>query len=320
MALTTFQDLWRDMQLMAPNLPLPIAQRLVNNALVRVYDSFRWSSLRAEGEFFLEAGDDTGTVTVTAGSATVTGAGTAWTTALEGMQFYVGGEAPFYTVSDVTSGTTLTLDRVYGAEDGAGLTYAIQPIYLSVPSDFLHFIDIVDVENNWRLRWGCTAEQLDLVDAARTDSGTPFLFAAIQPTSVGGRPRYEIYPRPPLAGGQSYHFRYQRRLPELTANSDLPAFPVRPQTLREGALEELSRWPGTADRPNPYFSLDLSAFHRKQFDEAMGRDNKQDQEINMTELSYEPPSSSLPWAPMSAAFMQSHLFTAWGWPSGGFWS
>jgi len=285
--------------------------RLVNNAYVRAIDTPRWSALRAQDEFFIPAGDDVGTVTVVNDNATVTGAGTAWTSALVGQQFYVGGITPFYTVTAVGGVGTLTLDRPFGGLSGAGLSYAIQLIYLAVPSDFAHFIDIVDVTNNWRLRHGITVEMLDIFDAERSYSGTPFILAAIQPTSLGGRPRYELYPRPPVAGGLSYPFRYQRRPAELSANSDLPLYPVRAQTLREGALAELARWPGTADRPNAYFSLDLSAFHEKQFTEALGRDMRTDQEINMTDVSYEPPTASLPYAPMSASFMQSHLFTAW---------
>lgn len=311
MALTTFVDAWRDLQLMAPNLPVPIAQRLVNNAYVRALDQTRWSSLRGQSEFFVPIGETTGSADVNNASAVVTGNGTAWTSALVGRQFFVNDEAPFYTVESVQGATQLTLDRPYGGLDGLSQPYSVQLLYLPVPSDFLHFIDIVDVENQWRLYHNLTTEEVDLFDPARTVSEMPWLFAQVQPTSLGGKPRYEIYPRPDITSAWSYPFRYQRRIPEMSANTDLPVVPIRMQTLREGALAELARWPGTSDRPNAYFSLDLSAFHEKQFTEALARDMRQDQEINQTDIDYAGPWGQWPWAPFSAGFMQSHLFPAW---------
>ncbi len=65
-----------------------------------------------------------GTVTVTNGSVSVTGAGTGWETALiVGGVFYAGGGA--YPIQSVSSETELTLAIPYVGDDAAGVDYAI---------------------------------------------------------------------------------------------------------------------------------------------------------------------------------------------------
>jgi hypothetical protein len=67
------------------------------------------------------------TVTVTNGDATVTKAGAAtWTAAMEGSVF-LSADGLYYTVSSVTSGTTLELTGVYGGGTLAGQTYNFYP-------------------------------------------------------------------------------------------------------------------------------------------------------------------------------------------------
>ena len=68
---------------------------------------------------------NTGTVSVTNGSATVTGTGTTWTTAFNGLPFSIKREGVLYTVSTVASATSLTLTTTYTGTTGAGKTYAI---------------------------------------------------------------------------------------------------------------------------------------------------------------------------------------------------
>lgn len=323
MALSNYGEVWKSILLAAPACPAPLAQTFVNNAARRIYDYTNWSGQRQQSSFIVPIGITNAATSVTQGSLTVTAVAGTWTAAVIGWQFFVGQEAPFYTVSNfATNGITdtLTLDRPYGEATDATADSSVQLIYLPVASDFGHFIDVLDVVNQWRLRVGPLAEDIDTWDPARTYSTTPWLLAAIEPTSIGGKPRYELYPRPDITSSHTYPYRYVRRLPELSAATDAPIYPVRAQTLREGALAELARWPGTQDRPNPYFSLDLSAFHEKQFTDALQRDMREDQEINQTDIQYPGINANggwgwgaWPYAPFNSSFMQSHLFYAWGW-------
>jgi hypothetical protein len=72
-----------------------------------------------------------GTATMTAGSATVTGAGTNWSAALAGRVFRVQNDLTVYRVASVATATQLTLDVGYrGPASGPGFVYEItHPLY-----------------------------------------------------------------------------------------------------------------------------------------------------------------------------------------------
>ena len=86
----------------------------------------------------------TGTVTLTEGSATVTGSGTTFTSSMVGREFRVtdGTDGYDYKVASYTSGTVITLEEPYIGISGAGKTYLIgeAPVYPSeyhdVPMDY----------------------------------------------------------------------------------------------------------------------------------------------------------------------------------------
>lgn len=68
----------------------------------------------------------TGTISVTNGSATVTGSGTAWSTnAQAGNTFKIKGESVIYTVASVNSDTSITLSANYAGSTGSGKEYII---------------------------------------------------------------------------------------------------------------------------------------------------------------------------------------------------
>jgi len=69
----------------------------------------------------------TGTVTVTNGSATITGSGTTFTQAMVGRYFRVtdGSEGLWYRIATFTSTTVLVLENIYEGTSGAAKTYEI---------------------------------------------------------------------------------------------------------------------------------------------------------------------------------------------------
>lgn len=215
---STFEQLWRRLLVYYEDLPLPLAQTFVNTAHSRALSNLDWSALRGYGEFHIPSAYSTGTVDVTYNSATVTGTGTTWTSAMVGRQLIVGGVGPFYTIIDVPSTTSLTLDRVWGGLTAVNQLYEINQVYVTLPTDFLHFTSIVDIQNRWRIWHVLNQEWLDAVDAARTYAGTPsWVFAAATPSPVTAtlnQVRYERWPR-----GQDetfYPYSYIKQLPLLT--------------------------------------------------------------------------------------------------------
>lgn len=75
---------------------------------------------RSDTDFY-----NTGSVTMTNDSATVTGSGTAWDDSMLGMEFRANEFADSYYVKEVVGATEITLDRVYKGSTGAGKSYVI---------------------------------------------------------------------------------------------------------------------------------------------------------------------------------------------------
>lgn len=68
------------------------------------------------------------TVTVTNGSATVTGSSTAFESLMEGMSFRVNDFSKLYVIKSVDSPTQLTLREAYEGTGASGKSYAISPV------------------------------------------------------------------------------------------------------------------------------------------------------------------------------------------------
>lgn len=303
---STYEQLYKGLLLFAPKLPVALAERFVNDAYSRVLSVCRHPEAMQESAFHIPAFYETGTVSVANGSPTVTGALTVWTAAMQGRQMLFGGTGPFYDILTVDSPTQITLGSNYIGSDITGGTYTIALVYVQVPSDFLSFESVIDPVNNWKLHTNLfTQAQLDMMDAQRTYAGTPWVLARCKPLNPGTSTetlRYEMWPR--TNGPHTYPYRYLRKMPLLSANSDRPLFPVRGDTILEGALADLALWPGTPDVPNPYYDISLHREHEKRFIRKM-----QDTEIELqsgaqTWISYL--GEGINMAPIDAAFMQAH--------------
>ena len=298
----TFEQLWRGLKLYSPDLPTPLAKQFINNAYSRALGANRWYGLRDLGEFEIPAPYSTGTVTVVNGSTSVTGVDTVWTSAMEGRQFIIGSQVPFYDIETVTSGTALTLDRAFSGTGAAGSEYSIEYVYLVCPSDFLSFVSVVDPDNKWRFWTGVEQDKLNWRDPSRDVVGTSWVLSPVSP-SPDGYPRSEIWPRPSSA--THLPFLYYSKPALMSAAADLPIRPFRGDVIREGALGDLAKWPGTTQAPNNYFNLDLHRVHEKQYQELVGRLEVEDQETNPDWITY-PGFTDYPWTPIDAKFLQQH--------------
>lgn len=308
---TTFGALWKRLLLYAPECPLPLAQEFVQTAYARALAFYPWSQLKTDGAFRIPLAYDTGTVAVLNGSATVVGSGTAWTAALENRQFYINSEAPFYTVIDVASATSITLDRPFELEDDSAAPYTISTVYIEMPSDFGSWDTVRDLTNNWRLWTNYNQADIDLWDADRSYSQTPWVIATAPPripTSGDSVIRYELWPRV-LPGPKTYAYRYWKRPPLLSAAADIPITPFRGDVLRKGALAELALWPGTSTVKNPYYNMDQHRLLEQEFQALLQEAWRLDQEVSQTAVTYD--VSNVPWAPLDAAFLQTHDFSPW---------
>lgn len=340
MAYETYGQVYRDVLVYAPATPLPLAKKLVRDAYRSVIDRYRWSALRGQAIFRLRApffsSDVSGDNSIAAipGTAIFEGSNAVYTACLteygsldnmEGLQLICDGKAPFYTIVTAEAAGTLpetlrlTVDMQVGAPANSGISYApatwaIQPVYLTTAEDFDMFISIVDIDNNWRIRSDVLQEVLDKWDANRSSTGTPWVLAATSFNAavatggtLAGVPRYEIWPRCNVA--KQYPYRYYKRS-DLVADGDVPIWPLshRTEVLKQFALAEIAKWPGTKDKPNPYFNIQLYNQHKSDFLDELYKLQKQDQEVALTDQSYADMWSDMPFAPIDAKFAQNHAY------------
>lgn len=299
----TFEGLWKKLMVYAPDCPLPLAQEFVNTAYSRALSAGPWEGLRAESGFIVS---DPLSVTVSTTKNSATVGCTSASANQVGLQLYVT-HAPFYTIISATPGISLVLDRVWGGTT-ASQAGTIQQVYLTTPSDFLHFLAVRDTDLNWRLRQGYTQEQIDVWDAQRAITGDAWIVASVSSSPVTatlGVPRYELWPRP--HAGKTYAYEYIKKPALMSAASDTPIFPIRGDVLKHGAMAELSLWPGTAERKNPYFNMDLGREFEGKFQLDLISCRREDQEIAQTAVSYA--SEDVPWAPLSLDFIQQQYIT-----------
>lgn len=100
-------------------------KRLCNLSIAHICGLHEWPFLWTVDWFQTVAPYETGTVTVTNGSATVTGSGTTFTSAMVGRKFRANGETAYYTIKSFTSTTEVILDQAYTGTTSASATFSI---------------------------------------------------------------------------------------------------------------------------------------------------------------------------------------------------
>lgn len=231
----TFAELWSELKVFVPDLPVVLAQRLINRSLSLIYSHRPWTFLIAEANIVSPASITAGTMNVTRGSATVTPDATALA-ALGGLTSplitrrqikFSDGDA-IYNIA-AFDGSTITLDGLFLGTTNAASNYTIFQCYYSPPStDFLRWISVTDLINGNELGMLKTKEEMDRIDPQRTSTGDPLVIAAHRAVPEGfwdanvnvGDPLYEFWPHP--TSYRMYRAIYQRRGLELSSATDRP--------------------------------------------------------------------------------------------------
>lgn len=303
MAQATLLEMAREVHLYSGGVaPVQLCQRWVRDRYRAACERGLWSFKIGRSQFFTVDSYSTGTVALTAGSATVTGTSTVWTSSHVGLQFKANGFV--YTISAVGGNTSLTLDRNWEEASDSESTYEIVKAYITPSdSDFHAFVSVLDPSNGWQLHTGFSVMDLDRADAERSSSSTPTVLAAMPYSSTSSQ--YELWPHPTTR--HNYPYIYEKRLADLSAATDTPHKIVRSDILIKGALADLVRWPGTNERKNPMYDPNFNQWKSRdaEFREELDKVMVEDQSILMTDLSY---YNSVPYAPLDAKFRQQHAF------------
>lgn len=268
MAADTYGDLWRKVLLRAPAVPASLAKDFLKDAYREVTKGRRWGWMRAET--ILQTQASRGVMcTCTLGSATVTSAA-GFVAGDLGRQWRLANQ-PVYTIAAYIDASTITLDRVYADPANVGSQAAtILDAYVAMPEDFQSFRTLVNPTTQLPMPWWYDTETLDFYDPARIMSdSTARLVAAwkigtADVAGVLGRVLYEWYPYP--SGAYGYPATYYKRA-DTPADTDTlkGVLATSGDLLVTGALAECAQWPGTTERPNPYFNLGLAKRLRDDF-------------------------------------------------------
>jgi hypothetical protein len=252
-----------------PAAPISLVQAWVQDAYDDLAGTRHWAWLRQES-ILRTLAQRSLTVTFTQGATGITSAAGFVTTTDPGRQIRVGANTPIYTILSVTDVNTATLTQAF-AETGGAQTASIHDRYLVMPADFRAIHDVTDLSIQRPVAWWISRERLDLFDPGRVASDSRFrVLASYMPsaaTATLGRTLYEAWPAPTAAG--SYLLHYFKRSDAL-ADDDVftGVLATKVEALIDGALARAARWPGTADRRNPYFNLQLSTMLEAKFETA----------------------------------------------------
>ncbi len=222
--------------------------------------------------------------TATTGSAIVTSAGLflaadvgrqiQWTT------------FPSYTIISFQSANSVTIDLPYGEASTAAIA-TILDAYATMPLGFESFRLIADPYNERRLAFWITPDQLNILDPTRQASDTgPRCLSECSPSPVPatlGQMRYEYWPRPTAA--RSYPAYYNIQAASLTDTSAFSGvLGDGAEVVIDGVLAQAAGWPGTPDRPNPYFNLGLAKVKQAEYVSGMQKLSLRDDEQHPDDL------------------------------------
>ena len=135
-----------------------------------------------------------------------------------------------------------------------------------LPADFASFKVVVDQARRVRLSFQGSLDALLARDPALSATGAPAELVATSPSTdppTLGRARYRLYPAgTPVTLTAVYH-RQGDRLTDGEAFAGVLADGA--EVLVAGALAQAALWPGTGDKPNPYFNAGLAQTKAAEF-------------------------------------------------------
>lgn len=239
----------------SPDVSLDLLDSYLNTRYSSVLSATDWLGLKGHATVSSTSAYQSiaDSVTLTVGSNAVTGAATAWTSAITGQNFYRPGDTALY-VATYVSGTSLTLDRPYEGLglDPAGTVYAASPYVFmqnvySLPADCNAIVTVLNPVTNAPMH-GMTKDELDRSAGARTFVADPTTWAeyddSAEPVPPASTPsvlhRIEFYPPPLRARGFALEY-LRNPYPFDGTNTQRSPLPfVTDKVLLEGARADIA--------------------------------------------------------------------------------
>ena len=213
--------------------------RWINQACRYVAYKFPWSTREFEQRVSTVAPYSTGTATFTLGSATVTGSGTTWTTAMVGRKIALSVGAPYYRISAFTSTTSITIADVYAEATSSGSAYSIFQDEYDADTTTHSLLDGQVFRGTWTGPLVVVDQPpFDRYTFAGWSTGTPVVGAIVTSTTVGSA-RVRLSPVPD--GVYRIVLRGLKKWVDMTGDSETYASSL-PEDVEELILDRALRW------------------------------------------------------------------------------
>ncbi len=240
--MATVENVVKDLSAVAPiTIPQIAAAKWIDNRYKELVAKVQFRHLRKVGEFVVPGLVNTGTVTASRGSTTVTGTGTTFQTDVgSGTQehYYIKILESWYLVASVSNETSLTLATPFSENSVASGGYELVKRTHSLNSTARWLGSFVFPRLKFRLNQMSAAE-LDLSFPGRIlSSHYPMNFAQTGIDSTGAI-KVEIYPVPAVS--EIIRYIYWELPTRLLINSTIPP-QIDEYVLKEGAMIDLYRY------------------------------------------------------------------------------
>lgn len=214
------------------------------------------------------------------------------------QQFRLNETSPWYTVTGVSSTTSLKLDQVFGGSTTAATGYSIFMGYVTFGQNAKMVYSVLNLSRRYRMKLHMPQEALNLYDPQRSATESTFLLADYIPDEIG-RPRFELYPRP--TSEQVFPYIVYRQTSSLFDDDDTPPPFVRSDVLVKGALADALRWRG---RTSKYYDPTTATQKMVEFEKGVIEMAMADDSVYLTNLLWD--FNRFPFGGYGADWYQSH--------------
>lgn len=203
--------------LLPKNAPIRGFIELVNLCVekVREVKGF-WNHYQKASQLLLIDAYSTGTVDVTQDSATVTGNGTTFTSAMVGRKFTAGG-SEVYEIATYVSGTEITITPVYQGDTDTAIAYEVYQDAYELPADCESLIGWWDATNQYYVKPSASLEVMNRSVLMQGTASFPYQGAQFG-VGANGYPEVIFYPPPKTR--LMVPIWYGRKQTEVTAVGD----------------------------------------------------------------------------------------------------
>jgi len=160
---------------------------------------------------------------------------------LAGRQMKIAADNPLYTVTGVTSATTLLVDFPWAGVSATTQSYSLSQAFVSFGHDCKQLLTVVNLQSHWQLRTDLSKDYLDIRDPRRTTTQSTYM-CVFHETDPSGAPLWELYPRP--TSKAEFVYFYVKQWQPLTDDNDFLPNGIRSDVVLMRVRGEAARWPG----------------------------------------------------------------------------